>query len=123
MKFRFSTLFVKNLEESVQFYQEIIGLPIKGRLKPSPNLEIAFLGDDEAQIELIQDINKDTIDIGKDISWAFSVDSVEDMYQFVKKQNIIILSDIIEPMPSAKFFFIEDPNGMKIQIVGNQKPL
>lgn len=42
MKFCCSTLFVKNLEESVQFYQEIIGLPIKGRLKPSPNLEIAF---------------------------------------------------------------------------------
>ena len=119
MKFRFSTLFVKNLEESVQFYQDVIGLPIKGRFKPNPNMEIVFLGDDEAQIELIYDANKDTIDIGPDISWAFSVDSVEDMYQFVKKQNIIILSEIIEPMPSAKFFFIEDPNGMKIQIVGN----
>ncbi|NLN49118.1 MAG: VOC family protein [Clostridiales bacterium] len=123
MKFCFSTLFVKNLEESVQFYHEIIGLPIKGRLQPNPNLEIAFLGDDEAQIELIHESGKDTIDIGKDISWAFAVNSVEEMYQFVKTKNITILSEIIEPMPSVKFFFIEDPNGMKIQIVTNHKPL
>ncbi|TCT14554.1 lactoylglutathione lyase [Natranaerovirga pectinivora] len=117
MKFSFSTLFVKDIEESVQFYQEIVGIPIKSRLSPAPNLNIVFMGDDEAQIELIQDSNKKIINIGSDISWGFTVNSVEEVYEFVKKQNVTILSDIIQPKPSVKYFFIEDPNGMKIQFV------
>lgn len=119
MKFTFSTLFVKDLEESLQFYQEIIGLPLQRQFKAGPHMEIAFLGGEGAQIELIHDANKDTIDIGSDISWAFAVDSLDDMYEFVKNKNIPILSDIIQPAPSTRFFYIQDPNGMKIQLVEN----
>ena len=52
MKFCWSTLTVNNLEESLKFYQEIIGLPIDRRFKAGPGVEIAFLGDGETKLEL-----------------------------------------------------------------------
>ncbi len=55
MKFCWSTLKVKNLEESLKFYQEIVGLKINKRFNAGPGREIAFLGDGETKIELICD--------------------------------------------------------------------
>ena len=119
MKFYSSTLFVKDMEESIWFYQEIIGLPVSRRFNPSPDMEIVFLGENGTQIELIQDKGKEVIEIGPDISWAFTVDSLEAAYQSMKDKGVTILSDIIQPSPHVKFFYIQDPNGMKIQLVEN----
>lgn len=119
MKFCFSTLFVKDLEDSIQFYRDIIGLPVIRKFSPSQNLEIAFLGEEGTQIELIENKDKKAIDVGADISWAFVVDSMDGVYQSMKNSGIIILSDIIQPSPNVRFFYIQDPNGMKIQLVEN----
>ncbi len=119
MEFCFSTLFVKDMEESVRFYQEIIGFPVSRRFNPSPDVEIVFLGEKGTQIELIQDKEKDVVEIGPDISWAFTVDLLEEAYQSMKDKGVTILSAIIQPSSHVKFFYIQDPNGMKIQLVEN----
>ncbi len=119
MKFCFSTLFVKDMEESIRFYKEIIGLPVSRRFSPSPDMEIVFLGEEGTQIELIQDKEKEVVGIGPDISWAFTVNSLEEAYQSMKDNGVTMLSDIIQPSPQVKFFYIQDPNGMKIQLVEN----
>jgi len=53
MKFCWTTLTVKNMEESLKFYQELIGLNLNQRFQAGPNMEIAFLGQGETQVELI----------------------------------------------------------------------
>jgi lactoylglutathione lyase len=88
MKFCWSTLRVKNLEESLKFYEEIIGLSVNNRFKAGP-----------------------------DISWGFKVDSLDDMMKVVKEKGITIESGPVQPSPHTRFFFIKDPNGMKIQLV------
>lgn len=121
MKFCWSTLYVKNLEESIKFYEEIIGLNVVERFSAGPATEIAFLGEGETKVELICDRNKDKIEVGSDISWGFEVDSVYKMIELLKEKNIPLASDVIEPSSKSRFFFIKDPNGMKIQFYEHVK--
>lgn len=117
MKFCWSTLRVRDMEESLKFYQEIVGLTLDRRFKAGPGMEIAFLGDGETKIELIWDENNKEINIGQDISWGFEVDSVDEKMSFVKEKGIDIHSGPIQPNPHVKFFYVLDPNGLKIQFV------
>lgn len=119
MKFCWSTLAVKNMEESIEFYKEIVGLEVVKRFKSGQDTEIAFLNDGETKIELICNIDKKEINVGKDVLWGFAVDSLEDQMVLVKEKGIEITSGPFQPNPYTKFFFVSDPNGMKIQFVEN----
>lgn len=108
---------VKNMEESLRFYQEIVGLTIDRRFQAGPGMEIAFLGDGETKVELIHNSQKEEINIGEDISLGFEVNSVDEMMTFVKEKGFEIHSGPFQPNPSTKFFNTLDPNGLKIQFV------
>jgi lactoylglutathione lyase len=108
------------MEESLQFYQEIVGLHLVERFPAGPGVEIAFLGDGETKVELICNAENQVIDVGTDISWGFEVDSVDDFMAVIKEKGISIQSGPFEPNPHTKFFFVNDPNGLKIQFVENR---
>ena len=117
MKFCWSTLHVRNMEESLKFYKEIVGLEIDSRFAAGPGVEIVFLGDGETKIELISgDVSGDTA-IGKDISWGFKVDSLDEKLDFIKEKGIDIFEGPFQPNPDTKFLYVLDPNGLKIQFV------
>jgi len=119
MKFCWSTLMVKDLDESLKFYQDIIGLNVSRRFNAGPGVEIAFLGDGETKIELICNKSIKNVDLGHDISLGFIVNSVDEMITFVKSKGIAIQGEPFQPNPHTKFFYILDPNGLKIQLVEN----
>lgn len=116
MKFCWTTIHVKDMEKSLKFYEEIVGLKINNRFNAGPNMEIVFLGQGETQIELIYEEEKD-INIGKSISLGFEVESVDKMINFIKEKGLEVHSGPFQPNPSTKFFYVEDPNGLKIQFV------
>ena len=117
MKFCWTTLTVKNMEESLKFYEEIIGLSVNHRFEAGPNMEIAFLGQGETKIELI--CNKDVreVNMGEHISLGFEVSNLDEMMALVKERGIAIHSGPFQPNPNTRFFFILDPNDLKIQLV------
>lgn len=117
MKFCWSTLTVRNMEESLKFYQEVVGLPVARRFNAGPQTEIAFLGDAETQIELICNGSGKEPQVGPDISWGFEVQSVDDMMTQVKEKGVAIHSGPFQPNPHTRFFYVLDPNGLKIQFV------
>jgi lactoylglutathione lyase len=117
MKFRSTTLKVKNLEESLKFYQEIVGLTVDRRYIDRPGVEIAFLGDGETKIELIcMDDYKD-ITMGKDISLGFEVDSVDEKVKFIQDKGLSLHGGPFQVNPELKYFYMMDPNGLKIMFV------
>lgn len=118
MKFCWCTISVKDLDVSVRFYQEIIGLKLSNRFKADQDIEIAFLGEGETQVELISD-SKDKTQIGSGISLGFEVESVDEMMNFVKEKGIEIYSGPFKPNPHITYFFVKDPNGLKVQFVEN----
>lgn len=115
MKFCWSTLSVKNLDESIAFYRDVVGLPLVRRFKAGPAMEIAFLGDAGTQIELTCSPAKQDIHVGQDISWGFETPSLEEKFAEVKAKGYTVLGEPMEPIPGVRFFFMLDPNGMKIQ--------
>lgn len=117
MRFSWSTLKVKNLNDSVAFYEEIIGLNVKRRFQAGPGTEIAFLGEGETQVELIEVKGKNEISVGPDISWGFQVESLEKIMELLKKKGIEVIEGPYSPNPSMSFIYILDPNGMKIQLI------
>lgn len=119
MKFCWVTINIKDMKKSIHFYQEIIGLNIKRRFKPDSDREIVFLGTGETQIELIYNTKEQNIVIGEDISLGFEVDSIDQINEVLKRNNIPIHSGPFHPNPSIKFIYVLDPNGIKIQFVEN----
>lgn len=117
MKFCWSTLRVNDMEESLRFYEEIIGLKINQRFSPSSGIDIVFLGDEETKIELIFEESGKRSEIGPDISWGFEVDSLELVMERLVKHKVEITAGPFEPNPSTRFLFVKDPNGMTIQFV------
>ncbi|MBR0598693.1 VOC family protein [Sinanaerobacter chloroacetimidivorans] len=115
MKLCWVTITVNDMEESLNFYQNIIGLPFIQSFQAGPEVQISFLGDKETKIELI--CNGKKPQIGQDISLGFEVPSIDEKIQFLKEQQIALHSGPFQPNPHTKFFFILDPSGVKIQFV------
>lgn len=108
---------VKNMKESLSFYEEVLGLKVTRRFQAGPGMEIAFLGEGETQIELIEEKEKKDLTPGQDISWGFQVESLDEMRKLLSKKGIQILEGPYSPNPFTAFLYIKDPSGMKIQLV------
>lgn len=118
MNFCWSTLKVNNLDESIQFYTDIIELEVVSRFKTGP-VEIALLGRGETKIELICIDESNATNVGNDISWGFEVKALDKVHAMVKEKGIEIDSEPVQPNPHVRYFFVKDPNGMRIQLVEN----
>lgn len=119
MNYLWTTLKVKDLEESIEFYQKIVGLKLQRSFEAGPKTEIAFMaaGEDKTAVELIDNEGKDQIEIDQDISLGFEIDSVKEKIDFIEDEGIEVYDGPISPNPGVEFFYILDPNGVKIQFV------
>lgn len=121
MSFLWTSIYVKDLEESLDFYKNIIGLKVDSRMDMGEDNAIVFLGDGQTKVELIYDSEKQDINIDESISLGFEVNSIEEKMEFIKNKGLKIHSGPFNPAPNIKFFFVLDPNGVKIQFVENIK--
>lgn len=117
MEFCWVTINVRNMEQSLEFYQDFIGLKLNRRMNPMPETEIAFLGNGGTEVELIRNQKNDDCSYGKDISIGFTVASLETTIEELKKKGIAIHSGPFQPNPGIKFMYVLDPNGLKVQFV------
>ena len=117
MRFCWTTLHVSDMERSLSFYREIIGLTLNRRVKLNEEMELAFLGEGETQIELAHDINTTAVDLGEDISLGFFVDSVDRFTEHLQSKGVRIHSGPFQPTPSVRFIYVQDPDGLKIQLI------
>ncbi len=122
MKFCWATISVKDMNQSIAFYKDIIGLKVNRRVQAGPTKELAFLGNGETQVELVCDTAETVERFGENISLGFEVESVNDFAGFLKGMGIAIHSGPFQPNPFIRFFFIKDPDGLQIQFVENVIP-
>ena len=113
MKYVWTTINTDDLETSILFYKEIEGLPVVRRFK-TPDGEIAFLGEGETLIELIKSANP-APKVGPGISLGFAVDSLEETLSFLKRWGVAIESGPFQPNDHIRFFYVLDPNGVRVQ--------
>ena len=117
MKFIFATVHVKDLEKSIHFYENVIGLTLVRRFSGGAGVEIAFLADGPAELELICNQNETLSDYGPYPSLGFKVEDLDQAMEEIKAQGIKIVSGPVQPNPATRFFFITDPDGLHLEII------
>jgi len=109
------------MSESIQFYKEIVGLPVMNQIPAGPDTQITFLGAGDTQVELIYHTGRQDVTFGRDISIGFEVPSIDELMVLLNEKGIDIKAGPLQPNPFMKFLFIEDPNGVRIQFVERRK--
>lgn len=115
---KYTTITVKNLEESLEFYINIIGLKKINQFSPESGVRISFLRDEEKNlIELLEDKNIDASQFKMSrVSIGFNVDNLDETLKTLKQHGIEPIKEIIETPGDGRLTFIEDPNGVEIGI-------
>jgi lactoylglutathione lyase len=128
-RFSWVTLHVQEMERSLRFYRDFLGLSVANRMSPSPNAEIVFLGAGDTKVELIAEGSDalsagtspsatDGTKIGGGISVGFVVsEKLEETMARAQRAEIPITSEIIAPSQHIRFFFVTDPDRFLVQLV------
>ncbi len=113
IKVKYATIIVKDMDESIKFYTEVMGFEVDSHYNPQPGILITLMkGKGDAMIELI----KDTIhDIG---IYSVGMD-VEDLNATVKELISKGAKITMGPVPTmvGSLAFLEDPNGVRIALI------
>jgi lactoylglutathione lyase len=113
MKVKYGTIIVRDMEESVRFYTDVMGFEIDSRHDPRPGISITLLkGKGETMIELIKN--------DKDLPGLYSLGmNVEDLKAAVKELKSKGAKITMDPVPITVglLAFLEDPNGVRIALI------
>lgn len=118
MKYLWTTMHVKDMDASVKFYQDVVGLEQEWRRPAGTGVEITFLKsqDTNTKVELICEENFAGQAENVALSLGFAVKNLEGKREVLEAAGYHP-SPIISPNPMTKFFFIKDPDGIGIQFV------
>jgi len=115
---------VGNLEESLKFYCEVLGMKLlRQKEYPEGKFTLAFVGygpeSEQAVIELTYNWGVDQYDIGTGYGHvALGVDDIYSTCEAIKTKGGKVTR---EPGPmkhgSSVIAFVEDPNGYKIELI------
>ena len=122
MKFLWVTINVKDMDKSMAFYRDVVGMAVDRTMNPTPDMRIAFMGAGETKVELIYDPRGMDRDYGKDLTLGFEVESIESISKALGAAGVAIESGPHQPNPMLKFIYVRDPNGVRVQFVENIKP-
>ncbi len=119
---------VNNLEASIKFYTEILGMKLlRQKDFPDGKFTLAFVGYEEeskaAAIELTYNYGVDHYDLGNAFGHvAIEVDDIYTACEKIKEQGGIVSR---EPGPmkhgTTVIAFVKDPNGYSIELIERKK--
>jgi lactoylglutathione lyase len=122
MRFLHTSITVRDMEESVRFYTEVLGLEFERRRRiPENRAEIAFVRDPAsgARIELTHWDGKDSFDAGEQLDHlAFEVADLDRWLAEVRARGVRVAK---EPFRleggSGRIAFVLDPNDVWIEMI------
>ena len=115
MHIKHITIRVKDMEESIKFYEMITDLAVSRRLTEG-SAEIAFLtnGEGETEIELLYIPEGQTFE-GKGMFICFETDKLDEMHKLAQDKGLNP-SPVQIPGDGTRYFYVYDPNGVSIQL-------
>ena len=120
MKFQFAhyNYNVINLQKSIAFYEEALGLrEVRRKEAADGSFILVYLDDGETNFQLeltwLRDWEKDSYNLGdNEIHLAFTVDDMEAAHQKHQEMGCICYEN-----PKMGIYFISDPDGYWLEIV------
>lgn len=113
LKFEHVGVQVKDIEESIEFYTQKVGLELIETLPHTdPSLKLAFLGlEGNVIVELIQGYNSSLPNEGKVHHFALAVDGIEEEFERLKSAGVSFVKENIVTLPNgARYLFFYGPD-------------
>jgi lactoylglutathione lyase len=122
MRFSHTSITVKNMDESLRFYTEVLGLEFERRHPiPENRAEIAFVKDPEsgARIELTHWEGKDQFEAGEQLDhFAFELPDLDGFLARVRARGVKVAKEPYKLQGgSGRLAFILDPNDVWIELI------
>ena len=117
-KFAHNNINVYDLEKSLAFYEEMLGLkPVKVKEAEDKSFKLVFLGDKEGsehklEITWLRDGQNPYEQADNEIHLAFTTDDFEKAYAFHKEKGVVCYENT-----AMGVYFISDPDGYWLEIV------
>lgn len=108
---------ILNLEKSLAFYKEALGLtPVREKEASDGSFKLVYLGDGKSDFTLeptyLAD-RKEPYDLGEcEFHLAFTTDEFDALYEKHKEMGVVCFEN-----PEMGIYFISDPDGYWIEIV------
>lgn len=118
MRMLHTMLRVKDLDQTIRFYTEFIGLKETRRAPIGDEATLVFLTDDAGAYELELTYNHDGRDyeLGSQYGHlAFATDDLESVVEDVEKRGWWYRRS--GPKTRSKYIFVKDPNGYDVEIL------
>ena len=115
MQLNYITLSVRNIEKSIEFYTELVGLKVVRTIEP-PMGKIVFIQNSggETMLELVQLDPLEKVS-AKGLVFSFSaIEKLSAMRERAKEMGYQP-SEIISQRPKPDFFTVVDPDGLTIE--------
>ena len=115
MKFHHISIRVTDFEKSLHFYTTLTGRRVVHQFEAGGG-HVAYLqnGDGETEVELIAMPQGQTFE-GKGMFLCFAADDLEAAHAVAAAEGMNP-SDIRQPEPTAKYFYVYDPDGVSVQL-------
>lgn len=115
MKVKYATIAVKDMDESIRFYTDVLGFKVDGTLNPFPGLNITFLRDDgDAMIELIK--NEEEPEKQGIFMVGMEVSDMDATAEELLSKGATFTRGPLD-VGENKIAFLKDPNGVEIELI------
>ena len=112
MTIDYITIPTSSIDESIRFYENVMGFILDNKFSPRDGVIIAFLsGDGDCKIELIQREEADD-NASCAVSIGFAVEDMDEMYQHLKKHTVEIVTEPVTMPNGVRLMQAKDPNGV-----------
>ena len=119
-KFLHTRMRVSNMEQTLDFYQDVLGLEIAEQKVSPRGSHLAFLAvpNSEELIELCSFPASGAVTVQEDlVHLAFQVDNLDETIQELKSKNVPITDGPTKTSSGSRFIFIDAPDGYEIELI------
>src|ERR1041384_4234451 len=115
---------VNDLERTVKFYRDVLGLQEIKRHKSPRGSELVFLkaAESDAEIEICHFPKSDSVQVQPDLTHlAFEVESLDEFAKHLAKHGVKFSDGPTTSSSGTKFAFIDAPEGYEIELIEKGK--
>ena len=114
---------VSDMDQTIAFYQEVLGLEVVERKVSPRGSHLAFLAvpNSEELIELCSFPASGPVKVQEDlVHLAFEVDNLDRAIGVLKEKNIPITDGPTQTSTGSRFIFIDAPDGYEVELIERQ---
>ena len=114
---------VSDMDQTIAFYREVLGLEVVERKVSPRGSHLAFLAvpNSEELIELCSFPASGPVKVQEDlVHLAFEVDNLDRAIGVLKEKNIPITDGPTQTSTGSRFIFIDAPDGYEVELIERQ---